>query len=236
MPRYRLTVAYDGTEFSGWAPQRELRTVAGVLGDALWQAVGAGPLTVAGRTDAGVHALANVVSVEADRMLPLLALNRRLPVDVAVLAASQADGFDARADAVSRSYVYRVRLGAVPDPFAARFELHHPGALDEHRLAGCAEVIRGRHDFTAFTPTQTEHVFFERTVLGAEWVRTGDLLEFRVTANAFLRHMVRVLVGTMLDGIEPDALARLLEGAPRSAAGRTAPARGLTLTRVEYAG
>jgi tRNA pseudouridine38-40 synthase len=236
VPRYRLTVAYDGTDFFGWAPQRGLRTVAGTLGDALVKAVGAGPLTVAGRTDAGVHALRNVVSLDAERMLPLLALNRRLPGDVAVLDAAAADGFDARADAVSRSYVYRVRTGAVPDPFAARFELHHPGGLDEPRLAACAEVIRGRHDFTAFTPARTEHVFFERTVLAAEWVRSGDVLEFRLTANALLRHMVRVLVGTMLDGIEPELLGRLLAGAPRSAAGRTAPARGLTLTGVGYAG
>lgn len=235
MPAYRLTVAYDGTEFHGWARQRDLRTVCGVLSGALAESVGAGPLTVAGRTDAGVHAHANVVSLEADRMLPLRALNRRLPGDLAVVAAEPAPaGFDARRDALARSYLYRVRTTPAPDPFAARFELHHPGALDQQQLAACAELLVGRHDFTAFTPTQTEHVFFERTVLAAEWVRSGEVLEFRLTANALLRHMVRVLVGTMLDGIEPDLLGRLLEGAPRSAAGRTAPARGLALVGVSY--
>ena len=235
MPAYRLTVAYDGTDFHGWARQRNLRTVCGVLSEALAESVGAGPLTVAGRTDAGVHARANVVSLEAERMLPLRALNRRLPGDLAVVAAEPAPvGFDARRAAVSRSYVYRVRTSPAPDPFAARFELHHPGPLDERRLAECAALVGGRHDFTAFTPTATEHVFFERTVLTAEWVRTGDLLELQLTANAFLRHMVRVLVGTMLDGAEPELLRRLLEGAPRSAAGRTAPARGLTLVGVAY--
>jgi tRNA pseudouridine38-40 synthase len=232
VPTYRLTVAYDGTDFHGWAPQPGLRTVAGDLAAAL--AVDPGGLTVAGRTDAGVHAEANVVSLDAPRLAPLRALNRRLPADIALLGAARADGFDARAEARSRSYVYRLLLAERPDPFRARYELHHPRPLDEAALEACAAVIAGRHDFRAFTPTETDHVFFERTVIEAGWRRERDRLEFRLTADALLRHMVRVLVGTMLERPDPSYLAELCAGAPRSAAGRTAPPHGLTLVSVAY--
>jgi len=232
VPTYRLTVAYDGTDFHGWAPQPRLRTVAGDLAAAL--AVDPAALTVAGRTDAGVHAEANVVSLEAPRLAPVRAVNRRLPGDIALLDAERADGFDARAQARSRSYVYRLNLAERPDPFRARYELHHPGPLDEAALRECAAVVVGRHDFRAFTPTETEHVFFDRTVLAAGWHRDGDRLEFCLTADALLRHMVRVLVGTMLERPDPAHLAELCGGAPRSAAGRTAPPRGLSLVSVAY--
>ncbi len=232
MPTYRLTVAYDGTDFHGWAPQPGLRTVAGDLAAAL--AVDPGALTVAGRTDAGVHAEANVVSLDAPRLAPVRAVNRRLPVDIALLAAERADGFDARADARSRSYVYRLLLAERPDPFRARYELHHPRPIDEDALVACAAVIVGQHDFRAFTPTETDHVFFDRTVLAAAWRSEGERLEFRLTADALLRHMVRVLVGTMLERPDPEHLAGLCAGAPRSAAGRTAPPHGLTLVSVAY--
>jgi tRNA pseudouridine38-40 synthase len=232
VPTYRLTVAYDGTDFHGWAAQPGLRTVAGDLAAAL--AVDAGALTVAGRTDAGVHAEANVVSLDASRLAPVRAVNRRLPADIALLAAERADGFDARAGARSRSYVYRLLLAEQPDPFRARYELHHPRPLDERALAACAAVIVGQHDFRAFTPTETDHVFFHRTVLAAAWSREGERLEFRLRADALLRHMVRVLVGTMLERPDPEHLAGLCAGAPRSAAGRTAPPHGLTLVSVAY--
>jgi tRNA pseudouridine38-40 synthase len=232
VPTYRLTVAYDGTDFHGWAPQPGLRTVAGDLAAAL--AVDPGGLTVAGRTDAGVHAAANVVSLDAPRLAPLRAVNRRLPADIALLDAVRADGFDARADARSRSYVYRLLLADRPDPFRARYELHHPRPLDEGALEACAAAIVGQHDFRAFTPTETDHVFFHRTVLAAAWRREGERLEFRLTADALLRHMVRVLVGTMLERPDPEHLAGLCAGAPRSAAGRTAPPHGLTLVSVAY--
>ncbi len=228
----RLTVAYDGTEFSGWSPQPGLRTVAGVLAEALYSTPSA--LTVAGRTDAGVHAAANVVSVAVDRPTPALAVNGRLPADIAVLASAPAPGFDARADATSRSYVYRINNSRISDPLRRRFELHHPRPLDFEALQACAAAIVGRHDFTAFTPSETSHVFFERNLFEAGWSRDGERLEFRIRADAFLRHMVRVIVGTMLESPDPDLFGRLAAGAPRSAAGRTAPPHGLTLVAVTY--
>jgi tRNA pseudouridine38-40 synthase len=182
-----------------------------------------------------VHAAANVVSLHAPRLRSLRAINRRLPGDVAVLDGERAaDGFNARADARARSYVYRILTVEPPDPFRARFELHHRRPLDEPVLAACAAAIVGTHDFRAFTPTDTRHVFFRRTVLAAEWRRAGERLEFHLTADALLRHMVRVLVGTMLQRPDPEYVAQLLLGAPRSAAGRTAPPHGLTLASVAY--
>jgi|SRR3954471_7023792 tRNA pseudouridine38-40 synthase len=233
MPTYRLTVAYDGTDFHGWAPQPGLRTVAGELARAL--ELDPPELTVAGRTDTGVHAEANVVSLAAARLLPAAALNDRLGADIAVREAVEAArSFDARRDARARSYVYRLNTGPSRDPLRGRYELHHTRPLDPTALDACAAALTGTHDFTAFTPTETEHVHFERTVLAAEWRRDGHRLELHITADAFLRHMVRVLVGTMLDRPDPEHFGTLLSGRPRSDAGRTAPPHGLTLTSVTY--
>jgi tRNA pseudouridine38-40 synthase len=232
----RLAIEYDGTDFAGWARQPGLRTVQETLEDALATILRREvSLTVAGRTDRGVHARGQVASHPGDPA-PLRKLNALLPEDVSVLASeAAADGFDARRDALSRTYRYRVHTRGVPSPFERTRALWWPRPLDREALDGCAAAIRGSHDFTAFTPTETDHVRFERDVMRAEWVEEpGDVLAFWIEADTFMRHMVRILVGTMLDGTPPDRFAELLAGRPRSDAGATAPAHGLYLEGVAY--
>jgi tRNA pseudouridine38-40 synthase len=245
----RLDIAYHGAGFGGWASQPGARTVQGELEAALERVLGQpARLTVAGRTDAGVHAWGQVASFELERRPPGelgRALNSLTGPDLAVKAAEAApDGFDARRDARSRTYCYRVLAEPTSNPFEAGVSLFWPHRVDLDALAGCADAIRGTHDFTAFTPTQTEHVRFERDVLRAEWhqkeasLGTGSVLEFWIEADAFMRNMVRVLVGTMLEvagGRRPlDDFVALLGGAPRERAGDTARAHGLHLAAVRY--
>ena len=241
----RLTLAYRGGAFSGWAAQPGLRTVESELRAALERILQAEvDLTVAGRTDAGVHAWRQVVSFEHHGELPRgLAhrVNAVAPPDLAVIAAEPApEGFDARRDARSRTYCYRILAAAVRDPFEEGRALRWPHAIDFGELERCAAALRGTHDFTAFTPTDTDHVRFERDILSSEWRahRGGQLLEYWVEADAFMRHMVRVLVGTMLEVAAArrtqDDFAALLKGAPREAAGETAPPEGLYLASVSY--
>jgi len=237
-----LTLEYDGTEFKGWARQPGLRTVEGALREALdsvfprWDG-----LAVAGRTDAGVHATGQVASVEVEGGPPAAraaeALNTVLPDDVAVRHADEvAPGFHARFSARSRTYRYRVLRSRTRSPLDARRALWWPRPVDDAALSAAAALLPGEHDFRAFTPAETQHDVFLRRVLSAGWRPDGDRLDFTITADSFLRHMVRTLVGTLLEA-GADAPARieaLLDGGERSEAGLTAPAWGLYLESVAY--
>jgi len=242
----KLTIEYDGTDFAGWARQPRERTVQEEIERALTTILGqlggdGEPLrlTVAGRTDRGVHAWAQVASYRHEAVDPLR-LNALLPDDIAVLASEPAhERFDARRDARSRTYCYRVLARRTRGVFERGRAWWWTHAVDRDLLAACAAALPGRHDFTAFTPTETEHIRFVRDVLMAQWREEGELLEFWIEADTFMRHMNRVLVGTMLEVASGhralEQFLELLEGAPRPRAGRTAPAHGLALASVAYA-
>jgi tRNA pseudouridine38-40 synthase len=245
LPVLRLDIEYDGAAFYGWAAQPGLRTVESVLTEALrvfWPHCGRP--AVAGRTDTGVHASGQVVSLEGAEGGPEIAripaaLNAHLPADVAVLGCTRApDGFHARFSARSRRYEYRLLRSRAPSPLRAARTWHWPRDLSQDTLDACARAVLGEHDFRAFTPAETQHQVFRRIVLAAGWERQGDELLFRVEADSFLRHMVRTLVGTMVQTAAgerpPEAFSRLLEGAERAEAGVTAPPHALCLVAVRY--
>jgi tRNA pseudouridine38-40 synthase len=238
----KLTLEYDGGGFRGWARQPGERTVEGALREALdsvfprWDG-----LAVAGRTDTGVHALGQVASLRAHGGPPAgrvpEALNAALPSDVSVIGADEApDGFHARFSARARSYRYVVSRRRARPALDARRVLWWPRPVDPDALRASAALLVGEHDFRAFTPTETQHEVFRRAVSHAAWEEAGDELHFTVTADSFLRHMVRTLVGTMLDlGPDgPERLSMLLTGRDRADAGPTAPPWGLYLLRVHY--
>jgi tRNA pseudouridine38-40 synthase len=241
----KLTIEYHGAGFAGWARQPEERTIQGELEDVLRKILGPTGhdgqplrLAVAGRTDRGVHAWGQVASYAHEAVDPLR-LNGLIGPDLSVLASEPAaEDFDARHDATSRTYCYRVLARRTRSVFWRDRALWWPHELDTDLLDACAAVLCGTHDFTAFTPTETDHVRFERDVHNARWQIDGELLEFWITADTFMRHMNRVLVGTMLEVASGRCTVEdfkgLLEGMPRAHAGPTAPAHGLALASVSY--
>jgi tRNA pseudouridine38-40 synthase len=264
MRTLKLLVAYDGTSFVGWQRQAEGISVQGLLEQAFGILEGAPvPVVGAGRTDAGVHATGQVASLQLQSALPaadlLRALNAHLPDDVRVLAVEDAaDGFHARFQARSKTYEYRIMNGPLVSPFARRYVWHVPVALDPGRMQEAARLIEGRHDFACFQSTGGSARTSVRRVFRSD-ISTGDgaappaaataivpepavpggrLIVYRVTGDGFLRHMVRAIVGTLVEigrgAADAELMRTLLAAGTRAGAGPTAPASGLCLTTVSY--
>jgi len=250
MRNLKLVLAYDGTEFSGWQVQPDAATVQGTLASAIGRITGEKVLPQgSGRTDAGVHALAQVATFATESPIPaenfVKALNDILPPSIRVLEANEvAPEFHARKSARAKTYRYRMYRGAICPPFAARYVWHYPYPLDESAMRRAAELIIGEHDFTSFAAVDPERgcdqeaVSNVRQIFESRWERAGDELTYTVRGNGFLHHMVRNLVGTYVlvgkGSLRPDDITQTLRARKRSAAGATAPASGLILVQVEY--
>ena len=251
MPRnFKLILSYDGTDFGGWQVQPKHPTIQRALADAIERVTGKRVLPQgSGRTDAGVHAIAQVASFALESPIPTQnlagALNNALPISIRVTAVEEVVlDFHARRSAKAKTYEYRVFRAGICPPFIARYVYAHPYPLDEDAMSCAANAIIGEHDFTSFAAVDPErgkdNLEFDnvRTIYSSEWRREGDLLIYRVRGNGFLHHMVRNLVGTFLQvgkgSISADAVPAILDARRRSEAGATVPANGLLLVSVEY--
>jgi tRNA pseudouridine38-40 synthase len=251
LPRnLKLTLAYDGCDFAGWQVQPQRATIQGALAAAIEKVTGENVLPQgSGRTDAGVHALAQVASLKIASPIPAanlrVALNDALPASVRVLSAEEvAEDFHARKSARAKTYRYRIFRGEICPPFLARYVYHHPYPLDEAAMTATAGIVAGEHDFTSFAAVDPEAGKEDsppdnvRTIYSSQWQRAGEEMVYTVRGNGFLHHMVRNLVGTFLmvgkGNLKADDVRRILERRDRSAAAATAPASGLVLVSVEY--
>ena len=256
MRNLRLILSYDGADFAGWQVQPGRPTVQGALASAIGRLSGENVLPQgSGRTDAGVHALAQVASFATASAIPvenwMRTFNDMLPPSIRVLEVTEAEPeFHARKSARAKTYRYRIHRGAVCPPFLARYVWHYPYPLDETRMIAAADVIAGEHDFTSFAavdPERLERMAAEngervvsnvRAIFSSAWTRDGDEFIYTVRGSGFLHHMVRNLVGTFLlvgkGTVSRDDVRRILEARNRTAAGPTAPAAGLYLVNVEY--
>lgn len=250
MRNIKLVLSYDGTDFSGWQVQPDAATIQGTLATAIGRLTGENVLPQgSGRTDAGVHALAQVASFSIASPIPaenlVIALNDILPASIRVLQASEvAEGFHARKSARGKTYQYRIFRAGICPPFLAKYVWHYPYPLDEDAMSVSAGLITGEHDFTSFAAVDPERglegaeASNVRTVFSSTWKRSGDELVYTVRGSGFLHHMVRNLVGTFIligkGTLKPDDLPRILESRDRAKAGATAPASGLYLVSVEY--
>ena len=250
MRNLKITLAYDGFDFHGWQVQAGLPTVQGLLQASLERITGETVLPQgSGRTDAGVHALAQVASCAIESPIPAdnlhLALNDALPPDIRVLRVEEVSSdFHARSSARAKTYRYRIHRGAICPPFGARYVYHYPYPLDEAAMSGAAARVVGEHDFTSFAAVDPERGRDDesaskvRTIFASAWERQGKEFVYTVRGSGFLHHMVRNLVGTFLlvgkGTLGESDVTRILSACDRSAAGPTAPARGLYLVNVKY--
>jgi tRNA pseudouridine38-40 synthase len=250
MRNLKMILSYDGTEFSGWQVQPDATTVQGTLASAIGRVTGEKVLPQgSGRTDAGVHALKQVVTFVTESSVPtenfLRALNDILPASVRVLEVAEMPAeFHARHSARAKSYHYRIHRAAICPPFVARYVWHYPYPLNENAMAEAAGLVVGEQDFTSFAAVDPERgregdlVSNVRTISSSSWKRCGEEFIYTVRGSGFLHHMVRNLVGTFIligkGTLQVQDITRILQARNRSAAGATAPARGLYLVEVEY--